>query len=211
MGYLLGLDEYLDESYNISIFDQASSSKQLWELHLHNNRVVKAIIYEDLKYDLNIKIERKGNEVLPKTDIKLIYPAENAERIKSLLKEDKKVKSLGLQPIPAPKDRYHVKNKTLFPLMKERNVVFFTLLEGEIIKGLVAGFCRYEITVSMKGRIPITILRHSIYDLYDKKGRNLLKSSQEKFKDWQKSELFLRDTGEKSSKKNDNQVSSLKS
>lgn len=191
MAYLLGLEEYLDKAYNISIFDQALSSKQPWELHLHNHRIVSAEVIENLKYDLKLKIEGEGQELVPKVNIKMIYQGDLSEPVSSLLKVDKKVKSLGLEPILAPGKRYHIKNKTLFPLMKERQVVFFTLLEGEIIRGIIAGFSRYEVTINLKGGVPIVILRHGIYDLRDKKGRCYLKSFQDKYKDWEKSDLFV--------------------
>ena len=191
MGYLLGLREYLNDFYSTSIFDQAIASKKLWNLHVHDHSLIKAQITQDLKYDLHIKIDGKIEKVLPKISIKLVYPDSQSEPVKPLLKKDNKVKKLAMEPIMAPKDRYHIKNKTLFPLMKERTVVFFTLLEGEIIRGLIVGFCRYEITVDLKGAIPITILRHSIYDMRDKKGRCFLKSSQKNHRNWEKSELFV--------------------
>ena len=75
--------------------------------------------------------------------------------------------------------------------MKEKQVMFFTLLEGEIIRGIIADFSRYEITVILKGGSPITILRHSIYDLRDKRGRCFLKLFQETRTDWEKSNLFV--------------------
>lgn len=190
MAHLLGLQEYLDEFYNISILDQALSSKQPWVFHLHNHRIVKATVTENLKYDIKVKIEGKGEELLPKVNIKLVYPQELSESVRPLLKMDKKVKDLGLEPILAPGKRYHVKNKSLFPLMKEKKVVFMTLLEGEIVRGVIAGFSRYEITVNLKGGTPITVLRHSIYDLRDKIGRCFLKSFQDKSRDWEQSELF---------------------
>jgi hypothetical protein len=101
------------------------------------------------------------------------------------------VQALGLEPIYAPAERYIVKNKTLFPLMKEREVVFCTLLEGEVIRGIIADFSRYDLTIHAKGGLPIVILRHSIYDLRNKQGRCLLKSFQDQHKDWQKTALFV--------------------
>jgi hypothetical protein len=91
------------------------------------------------------------------------------------------VQRQGLEPIVSPKERHHIKNKTLFPLMQDREVLFFTLLEGEIIRGLVAAFSRYDLTVSLKGGIPVTVLRHSILDVRDKKGRCYLKTHVEGF------------------------------
>lgn len=196
MGYLLGLKEYLDEGYNISIFDQALDSKKPWVFHLHGHRIVRARVLKNLKYDLKLLLKGEGEEEIAKIQVKLLYPAELEESLKSVIKTEKKVKDLGLDIIPSLSGRHFVKNKSLFPLMKERKVVYMTLLEGELIKGLIAGFSRYDITIHVKGGIPLTILRHSIYDVRDKKGRSFLKSFQEERKDWEKSDLFIRDAQE---------------
>jgi hypothetical protein len=191
MGYLLGLPEYLAANYHNSIFDKALASKQSWELHLHNHRVIRAQIKENLTYDFKVKLEPSGDQSVPKTDVKLLYPADLSESVRPLLKIDRKIKDLELEPIISPEKRYHIKNKSLFPLIKEGQVLFFTLLEGEIIRGILAGFSRYEITVNLKGGMPVTIFRHSVYDLRDKKGRCFLKSFQENHRDWEKSPLFV--------------------
>ena len=191
MGHLLGLQEYLDETYHVSVFNQVLVSKQLYEMHLHDRRTIRAKVMENLTYDLKISSEQEDNELLPKTNVKLLYPADLAESVRPLIKIDKKVRGLELEPILSPGMRHHIKNKSLFPMMKERRVLFFTLLEGEIIKGIITGFSRYEVTLNLKGGIPITILRHSVYDLRDKKGRCLLKSFQERHRDWEKNELFV--------------------
>ena len=186
MGYLSGLQEYLDKAYHASIFDHAFESKKPWEFHVHTHRIIKGKILENLTYDIKL-----GNELLPKTNVKLLYPEDLSKSVMPLMKLDKKIRGLSLEPIIAPKDRYHIKNKSLFPLMKEKKVVFFTLLEGEIFRGIIAGFGRYEITVSVKEEIPITVMRHSICDLRDKKGRCFLKSFQEEQRDWEKTSLFV--------------------
>ncbi|MEJ2724650.1 MAG: hypothetical protein P8175_08390 [Deltaproteobacteria bacterium] len=192
MGYLLGLQEYLDEHYGHSVFDQALDSKQVWEFHVHGCRILKATVLENLKYDVKMHIEgQQKQEVLPKVQVKCLYPADLAEAIRGFIKTEEKVRALGLEPIFSPHKRHFVKNKSLFPLMKEREVVFFTLLEGEVIRGIIADFTRYDISVHLKGGKPVTILRHSIYDLRNKKGRCFLKSFQEEHRDWEKSSLFV--------------------
>ena len=196
MGSLLGLQEYLDKNYNTSVFDQAFESQEPWEFHLYNHRIIKARVQENLRYNLRLRTEETGEEAFPKTDVKLLYPADQSDSIRPLLKTDKKVRDLGLEPIISPRMRHHIKNKSLFPLIKERRVLFFTLMEGEIVKGLVTGFTRYEITVSLKGGAPVYILRHSVYDLRDKKGRCFLKSFQETRRDWEKSDLFISQTSQ---------------
>jgi len=190
MGELIGLKDYLAQNYDQSIFDQVAESGQAYMLHMHGQKNVQALIRENLIYDIKAAVDGK-EEIIQKVEIKFLYPAELSESVIPLFKEDKKVKGLGLEPIPKPNARFFVKNKTLFPLMKENEVVFFTLLEGDLIRGVISGFSRYEITINLKGGVPLTILRHSIYDLRNKKGRCFLKSFQEERRDWEKSELYV--------------------
>jgi len=191
MGFLSGLQEYLNQNYGTTVFDEACKSRQPWEFHLHGHHIIQAWIVNNLTYDLKIKSNDTEESVLSKTDVKILYPMDISEKILPLIKTDPKVSKLSLEPIIAPGLRRHIKNKSLFPLMKERQVVFFTLLEGEIIKGLITGFNRYEITCSLKGGFPVSILRHAVYDLRDKKGRSFLKSFQETRRDWKKSSLYM--------------------
>jgi hypothetical protein len=191
MGHLVGLQEYLKAGYRRSIFAEAQASQQPWVLHLHGQRVMQARIVENLTYDVRIALDGQEQQVLPKLQVKLLYPAELATAVSALMKIDTKVQALGLTPILMPHERYFVKNKTLFPLMMDRQVVFFTLLEGEMIRGLVAAFSRYDITVHLKGALPIVLLRHSIYAAQNKQGRCLLKSFQDTHRDWEKSALFV--------------------
>jgi sRNA-binding regulator protein Hfq len=192
MGYLSGLTEYLGENYGRSVFDEALSSKKPWEMHVHGRKIITATVLENLKYDVNLQVEGKeGQELLQKHDIKCLYPADTAESVRGFVKTDPKVMALGLEPVLSLKERRYVKNKSLFPLMKGKEVVFFTLLEGEVVRGVIAGFTRYDITVHMKGRMPVVILRHAVHDLRNKKDRCFLKSSQEERRDWQKSPLFV--------------------
>ena len=191
MGDLLGLQDYLGQSYEKSIFEQAKDSGQAWEFHIHGGRIIRGKILENPTYDLKMDIEDNGEQVLPKVEVKLVYPVNLSESVRPLIKIDEAVRALGLGPIFSPRKRTFVKNKSLYPLMKEKEVVFLTLLEGEIIRGVVTGFSRYEITMSLKNRNPVTILRHSIYDLRNKKGRCFLKKFQEEHRDWEKSPFFV--------------------
>ena len=191
MGHLQGLDDYLAEKYAVSEFDTAVASGKPLALHLHGRRVLEGVVLENRKWEITLDIAGKGKEELQKIQVNYLYPAELRESVKLLIKVDKKVQSLNLEPILAPRKRYFVKNKTLFPLIKEKEVLLFTLLDGEVLRGIVTDFSRYEITVSMKGGVLATILRHSIYDVRNKKGRCFLKSFQDLHRDWEKSPLFI--------------------
>ncbi len=191
MGHLVGLKDYLDEHYQHSVFEEAKDSDLLWEIRVHAHRILNVRILENLVYDVRAHVEEEVPQLIQKTDIKLVYRAGAAEQVRPMIKTERKVMDLGLLPIRSPSRRRHIKNKSLFPLMKEREVLFFTLLEGEIVKGIIAGFSRYEVTLNMKGGIPVTVLRHAIYDVRDKRGKSYLKSVQETHRDWEKSPLYV--------------------
>jgi len=193
MQHLSGFDEYRNENLKKSVFKNALASDDLWCIHLHGQTSsLNARIVEDDIYEVTIETEKMQRSVIKKLDVKYLYPGDQQEQILPLLKKaDKKVKNMGLTPSENLSARHFVKNKSLFPLMKEREVVFFTLLDGDILRGLVLAFSMYDITVGLKGGTPLTILRHSIYDLRNKAGRCYLKSFQQAARDWEKSALFV--------------------
>jgi sRNA-binding regulator protein Hfq len=154
--------------------------------------VLRGRVVENGKYDIKIEREETGEVVeCLKHDIKLAYPACISDTVLPLIKTDKKVAKKKIEPILQVSARGHIKNKSLYPLMKEREVLFFTLLGGEKLKGIVASFSRYEIVLHMKGGTPVAILRHGVFDARNKKGRCFLKSTQETTKDWKRSGLFV--------------------
>ncbi|NNF99590.1 MAG: hypothetical protein HKM93_09450 [Desulfobacteraceae bacterium] len=190
MGYLEGLKRYLEQQYETSVFQSAFEDRMARYWFLHGDRVIQASVSDNQTYDVELDVEGQGKQVSPKTDIKMVCSTDDLASVRSLVKTDEKVKSIKNGPIISLKDRHFIKNKTLYALMAEKQVVFFTLLEGEIIRGLIGGFTRYEITVNLKGGVPLILLRHGILDLRDKKKRCQLKAFQHVHRDWEKSGLF---------------------
>ena len=191
MKHLAGFRDYLNTAYEQSVFERALVAQDLWACHLHTHRMARLRVAANLTHDLQVNVEGEGPEDLPKLHVKLLYPAAHAAVVAPLIKSDPRVRAQGLKPILSPAARHHVKNKSLFVLMKDRDVVFFTLLEGEAVRGIISDFSRYDITVNLKGGLPVVLLRHSIYDLRNKQGRCYLKSFQDTHRDWQKSEYFV--------------------
>ena len=187
---LTGYKEYIDDNYNMSIFDKALKSDRPWLFHIHEDRVINAKVAENFAYDVKLIVDGNNEEIMPKIQIKYLYPEDITDIIPPLIKTDKKVRKFGISFIPSPANRYHILNKTLYALMKEKQKVLFTLLEGETFKGVTKDFSRFDINISLKGGVLVTIMRHSIFNLKDNKGRCFLKTFQKKHKDWQKSELY---------------------
>lgn len=175
MNEISPLKRYLDENYQKSSFDSALNDSSPWVYHLHNRQIVHGRIVRNLPYRIVLSGDAQPEMEIDKTSIKLLYPVSSARTVEKQIKSDPKIAARQIAPIISPKYRYHIKNKTLFPLMQQREVLFFTLLEGEIIRGLVLAISRYELTIGIKGGTPITVLRHAILDVRDKKGRCYLK------------------------------------
>jgi len=187
---LKGYKEYLGKNYRQCSLKEAIESGEKIVLNLHGQKETEVHILEDQVYDLKIKNDLGEEEIISKLLVKYLYNPEDREAIKKLIKTDINVADKKLEPIEKPHLRTHIKNKTLLTLLNEREVIIFTLLEGDVIRGLINRFARYEITVLQKGGVPVTFMRHALYDARNKKNRSLLKSFQQKHKDWKKSELY---------------------
>jgi hypothetical protein len=172
----VGLKPYLEANYDNSVFDLAVNDPSPWVLYLHGRQIVQAKLLQNSTYSVSLSSAAQTEQEVNKTHIKLVCPAAHADAVTKLIKTDPKVQKQGFEPIVSPKLRHHIKNKTLFPLMQNREVLFFTLLEGEIIRGLIGAFSRYELTINLKGGRAVTVLRHSILDVRDKSGRCYLKT-----------------------------------
>ena len=161
MGHLSGLKAYLDAVYNNSIFDEALDSKKPWEVHLHGHRIVRARVLESLTYDLKLDIEGQGEEDLLKIQVKLLYPAEQSESVRPLTKMDKKTRALALPPILSAGERYHIKNKSLFPLIgPESHIIeaFTAFRQVHVFKDQFACFGRR----GSEGYGPLLTDRHQL-------------------------------------------------
>lgn len=169
------LKEYLDAHYHESIFDELVASGADATLYIHDHLTRSGIVKENKKYAILFRPQDGKEEEIQKVTIKFLCLSDVHPSVEPLIRINQEVKAKEIGPIFAPGPRHHIKNKTLFPLMNQRQVLFFTLLEGEVLRGIISGFSRYEITLSMKGGLPVTILRHAVYDLREKKGRCFLK------------------------------------
>jgi len=169
------LNKYLEENYQKSVFDQMERDRETWILYLHGNRVISGTVKTNKRYDIIFQSENGVEEEIPKHNIKFLCLKKDASEVSKGLKVDDEVKKKKLDPIVNPENRNHIKNKTLFPLLEERALLFFTTLEGDVLGGIVGGFARYEIQVLGKKRIPVTLLRHAVYDARDKRKKSYLK------------------------------------
>lgn len=171
------LKNYMDENYERSIFDELQKNGEVWVFHLHGHQTIAGSVKINNKYDLVLKTDTQDRVPLTKHNIKFLYPLEDHEEQKRRIKIDKKVRKEELGPILNPRQRNHIKNKTLFPLMLDKTVLQFTTLEGDIIAGIVGDFSRWEITILGRGGLSVVFLRHAVQDIRDKGDKCYLKSA----------------------------------
>jgi hypothetical protein len=127
------LKAYLEAHYENSAFDRASASGEVWILHCHGMRTVRGIVKRNEPYDVVIEDPSHGELEIRKIEIKFLYPESDEPSVAKLLKRDKEIED---PPIEERARRRHIKNKTLFPLMRNREVVFLRTLEGDLVRGL---------------------------------------------------------------------------
>jgi sRNA-binding regulator protein Hfq len=177
---LAGLQEYLKVHQKDSVFDREAGKESSWCLFLHGDQRKKGKIQSDQTYEIDLVTQGGVAEKIHKVNVKMICEASKEEEVLGRLRTNEALKGAPEGPHFGPRYRHHIKNKSLFPLMNRKEVLFFSTLEGEVLRGVVVGFSRFEISLSMKGGVSVVLLRHAIFDVRDKKGRSYSKEAVEK-------------------------------
>lgn len=177
---LAGLPDYLEAHQKDSIFQREAGKESSWCLFLHGNQRKTGKIQSDETYEIELVMQDGSVEKVHKVNVKMLCEASKEEEVLGRLKTNEALKEAPEGPHFGPRYRHHIKNKTLFPLMNRREVLFFSTLEGEVLRGVVTGFSRFEIDISMKGGVSVVLLRHAVFDVRDKKGRSFSKEAVEK-------------------------------
>ena len=177
---LAGLDDYLKAHQKDSVFAQEAGRGTSWCLFLHGDERKTGKIQSDQTYEIDLVTEEGVVERVHKVKVKILCEASREKEVLARLRTDEAVKRASEGPHFGPRYRHHIKNKTLYPLMSRKEVLFFTMLEGEVLRGVISGFSRFEISLLMKGGVPAVILRHAVLDVRDKKGQSYSKEAVEK-------------------------------
>jgi len=179
---LAGLSEYLKGNQQNSIYDLIGKGDDSWCFFHFGGRQLLGKIKKNDKYEFDFVNKDDELERVHKVKVNFLCPLAKRDDVLKQIKQNKKDTQKNEGPHFSPRFRHHIKNKSLFPLMNRKEVLFFTLLEGEVLRGIISGFSRYEINLNMKKGVPVVLMRHSILDIRDKKGRSYLKRVVEKTK-----------------------------
>lgn len=171
----LKVKEYFKSSQPPSVFDELAGSGATALLHRCDTTDFMGTVAKNGIYDLTFRpsgaAEGTPETLVSKIDILYVCTPDGQPTIRRHTKTPLR----AAEPLRKAVDRHHIKNKTLHPLMETRTVVYLTLLDNTVIRGLVTGYNRYEMRISLKGDIPVVVLRHGILTAETKDGHSILR------------------------------------
>ncbi|MCA9297923.1 MAG: hypothetical protein H6737_12850 [Alphaproteobacteria bacterium] len=155
------LKEHRDENRDRSVLEVGNRLT----LGLHGRRLVTGTVVDTSPYSVTIKPDDGEPEEIHKLQIKLAYSPDDWKRAKKAIRTDKNLAKSPREPIPRPQDRYGCSDKRLFSYVDRGEEIVVTLLEGEVVRGKVLWFSRYEIALQVRGETDIVVLRHALHDV----------------------------------------------
>lgn len=160
------LQQHREANLTRSCLDQATAAGASLTLCLHGGEKHSGPMLGSEAYLVSLTDSRSGERVeVHKLQIKYAYDPDHWKRVRKVLKADKELSKNPLGPVERPQDRYTCSDKRLFRYMDEKTKVDVTLLEGEMLRGLVTWFGRYEFGLEVKEGIEVTVFRHALYKI----------------------------------------------
>ncbi len=160
-------NETLHQHYHRSCLEEYRLSGSRIALALHGHKKVMGTVEENGKFTILFRQDPQDDPVeIHKTEIKFAYDPDQFKVVKKFLKIDNKVKAMHLGPLLNPRDRHHFKNLTLQRALDAHEEVQVTTLEGDVLRGHVEWFGRWEFGLKFKGGARATVFRHAVYKLH---------------------------------------------
>jgi len=151
-----------------SCLDQAKESGEPIAIAVHGKDKVRGTVVDVAPYAVTV-IEDGADEPreIHKLQLKYAWDPSDWKKVRKGVRSDKERSKDPLPPIERPQDRYTCSDKRLFRYMDDEVQVQATLLEGEVLRGTVTWFGRYEFGMLLKSDVPVTVFRHALHDLTD--------------------------------------------
>lgn len=160
-------NDTLEKNYARTCLQESIDSGNSLGLALHGHKRVRGKVLSNGKYDFQFLEDGKADPIeIHKTHIKYGYAPADFKTLRKVHSIDNHVKKQKLDPIMRVKDRHHFKNLTLQRSMDEGIEIEVISLEGDVFKGVVTWFGRWEFGLRVKGGAEIIIFRHAVYRLH---------------------------------------------
>lgn len=161
------MQSHREENRLRSCLEQAKESGESVAIAIHGKSKVIGTVIEVAPYSVTMRTDEGEERELHKLQLKYAWAPDDWKRVRKGVRNDKSRSRDPLPPIERPQDRYTCSDKRLFRYMDDEAVVQATLLEGEVLRGTVAWFGRYEFGLTLKGDVEVTVFRHALHELTD--------------------------------------------
>ncbi len=113
-------------------------------------------------YDITMRWEGGGEGIVRKMDIKYVHDAGELRRVRKATRTDK-ARAADPPEVPTkPQHRYPLKDQRLFDAFAAEEEVGVWFVDGELLRGRVTWFSRFEFGMTLKNDAPIGVLRHAV-------------------------------------------------
>ena len=122
-------------------------------------------VVEQGSFAVQASLDGADAEEVHKLTLKFAYQPDDWKKVRKSIKSNKEVAAQGLEPAKRPQDRYTCSDRRLFGYVDNEREVVVTLVDGDVLRGVVSWFSRYEFGLKVKGDVEVTVFRHSLHDL----------------------------------------------
>jgi sRNA-binding regulator protein Hfq len=159
------LDAYVTLHREKSVLAERLEDKKPVGLALHGQRTMLGIIQDVDVYEFKLLVEGTAEPILlHKLQAKYAWDPDEYKLVKKGIDASKDGRK-ATEPIWKPQDRYPCSDKRLFAYKKADKVVLAHLLEGEVLRGRVTWFGRWEFGLAMRAGGTATVFRHALKQL----------------------------------------------
>ncbi|MEQ1501192.1 MAG: hypothetical protein ABMB14_03130, partial [Myxococcota bacterium] len=130
-----------------------------------NGGTVKGRVVEVEPYQIVFEPDGGAPEPIHKLKLLYSYPPDAWKAVKKAVRLDKKFVPEGIGPAVRPQDRYSCSDRRLFSYLDRAVELNVALLSGEVIRGTLTWFGRYEFGVKLRTDTEITVFRHALRDV----------------------------------------------
>ncbi|MCO4744104.1 MAG: hypothetical protein KC912_04910 [Proteobacteria bacterium] len=157
------MDAHRKDNRYRSVLTAHAESGQPLALALHGGQRAMGVVSNVQRYVFDFLPEGFEEPIeLHKLQVKYAYSPDAWKLVRKALSFDRAREKAPGEPAVRPQDRYNLSDKRLFHAMDEEHAIAVTLLEGEVIKGKIAWFGRWEFAIAVKGDHEIAIFRHAL-------------------------------------------------
>lgn len=159
-------NETLETNYARSCLETSQAEGVPLGLALHGHKRLRGRVLSVEKYTFQFLEDGSADPTeIHKTLVKYGYDPADFKQVRKAHSVDNQTKKQALEPIVRVKDRHHFKNLTLQKAMDAGSSVEVTTLEGDVFRGQVLWFGRWEFGLRVTSGTDITLFRHAVFRL----------------------------------------------